>query len=143
VSYRDWLTSALLWVIGGALLLFAAFWIVRVAIVFVAATRGLLLVAPLLTWGAFAVGWAPVGWVLVIATGVVLGGLVLSGLGVGWVPRNAITPGRLAYEAAQRQYWAAVANGGRRRPGDEEPWEKIGAASRRGWESIALSMPPR
>lgn len=48
------------------------------------------------------------------------------------------TPGRLAYEDEQRKYWAMVERGAPRRAGNEEPWEKIGHAARRGWELIAL-----
>ena len=80
VSYQAWLGGVLVTVAVGALFLFVAFWIIRIALALFVATHGLALLAALLIWSSFTVGWAPLGWALVVATGVVLGGVVLSAL---------------------------------------------------------------
>lgn len=79
-SYHAWLQGVLLGAVAGALFLFVAYWILRAAFVAVVITRGLALIAPLLIWGAFAFGWAPLGWVLVIAAGVIAAGVILGAL---------------------------------------------------------------
>lgn len=51
--------------------------ILAALVIFVWVTRGLPLVLAVLTWGAFALGWAPAGWVLVIADGIFAGWIVI------------------------------------------------------------------
>lgn len=78
---RSWeLSPFWAWVLVGAcsLALVLLLWILAFTVRVVWATRGLPLVLALLTWGAFALGWAPVGWVLVIADGLFVGWLVIG-----------------------------------------------------------------